>query len=257
MPSFLRRSLAYVRRPGLLIERFTERNMSRSAQRCYASRAQFQRDAERLQVLGTRGDVAALVEEARLLPTYRQLQSPTAHDDELSKIIRSQTTSLDDCVTIYVLVRLWRPQVMVETGVFYGAMSAMILHAMERNEAGKLYSIDLPLEADGLSPSLRGGLVPESLRSRWTLILGDSRDELPRLLGGLGSIDAFNHDSLHTTRHMTWEYETAWPFLRHGGLLSSHDTLLTPSWKRFCRRYSDEIEWAGQIYGLGVACKRS
>jgi predicted O-methyltransferase YrrM len=257
MPSFLGRSLHYVRRPGLLIERLTERRMSRSAQRYYASRTQSQRDAERLQLLGTRGDIAALVEEARLLPTYQQLQSPTVHDDELAQIIRSQTTSLDDCITIYVLVRLWRPQVMVETGVFYGAMSAMILHAMERNGTGRLYSIDLPLEADGLKPSLRGGLVPESLRSRWTLILGDSRDELPRLLGGLGSIDAFNHDSLHTTRHMTWEYETAWPFLRPGGLLSSHDTLLTPSWKRFCRQYSGEIECAGQIYGLGVACKRS
>jgi hypothetical protein len=136
-------------------------------------------------------------------------------------------------------------------------MSGMILEAMERNGEGYLYSIDLPMEQDGLPPQLRGGLVPEALHSRWTFILGDSRTELPILLAKLSTIDAFNHDSLHTTQHMTWEYETAWPFIQCGGFLSSHDVLTTPSWNRFCRRHINEIESEAQIYGLGIARKRS
>jgi hypothetical protein len=178
-------------------------------------------------------------------------------DDPLLQIARTQTTSLDDCATMYVAVRLWQPQVMVETGVFYGALSAMILHAMQVNGGGRLYSIDLPVEGDGLPATMRGALVADSLRGNWELILGDSRQELPRLLKRLGPVDAFNHDSLHTTRHMTWEFETAWRSTKPGGILSSHDVLTTPSWRRFCKNHAAETSAAGRVYGLGIAVKRS
>ncbi|MBS7618990.1 hypothetical protein KEJ25_10480, partial [Candidatus Bathyarchaeota archaeon] len=48
----------------------------------------------------------------------------------------------------------------------------------------------------------------------WNFINAGSREALPDLLRKLNQIDVFLHDSLHTYEHMSFEYETAWPFIR-------------------------------------------
>jgi len=45
---------------------------------------------------------------------------------------------------LYVIVRLLKPEKVVETGVAAGVSSAFILEAMDDNGIGTLYSIDLP-----------------------------------------------------------------------------------------------------------------
>jgi hypothetical protein len=257
MASPLRRLWRLMRQPHRIPERLIEKRMNARATQFYRQRTTAENAAERLDFFAPLGNVESFVDEARQLPLVQQLTVTTSSDDPMMRIAQSQTTSLDDCLTIYTLVRFWQPLVMVETGVFYGAISAAILYAMARNGKGRLYSIDYPVESDGLDVSWRGGLVPESLRPQWELLLGDSRRELPVLLNKLGSIDAFNHDSLHTTRHMTWEFETAWRAIKPGGFLSSHDVLTTPSWKRFCERHLSEISYHGRVFGLGIAQKVS
>jgi predicted O-methyltransferase YrrM len=133
---------------------------------------------------------------------------------------RLGSTPVFDCETLYLLVRSMKPDVVVETGVCYGESSAYILHALSENRRGVLYSIDLGNSPDEPPSDF---FVPERLMSRWQLIIGDSKRELPRLLARLERIDLFHHDSLHTYEHMTWEYETALPYLHAGGVLSSHD----------------------------------
>jgi predicted O-methyltransferase YrrM len=132
--------------------------------------------------------------------------------------------------SLYSLVRIMKPTLVVETGVSIGNTSRAFLTAMERNQYGELYSIDLPTEtrlSDGLTyrgnPAEVGKLVPQDVRYRWHLILGDSRTELPTLLNKVKEIDFFFHDSLHTEEHMFWEFKTAWPFIRNGGILLSDD----------------------------------
>jgi predicted O-methyltransferase YrrM len=44
---------------------------------------------------------------------------------------------------LYVLVRIFKPEVVVETGVANGVSSSFILKALDQNSRGKLYSIDL------------------------------------------------------------------------------------------------------------------
>ena len=134
---------------------------------------------------------------------------------------------------LYLLVRAARPRIVVETGVLYGASSAHLLAALDRNGQGELFSIDLA-HAAGEPPA--DYLVPDGLADRWTLVEGDSRLEVPRLLPQLGPVDLFHHDSLHTFEHMTWEYETALPHLARGGVLSSHDVLWGHSLRRIFRR---------------------
>jgi len=133
---------------------------------------------------------------------------------------------------LYALVRVFQPEVVVETGVGPGGSSAFILNALERNGFGRLYSIDLPGYDKVYYPTIGkaydehippgfdvGWLIPPWLKSRWTLIIGDARTELPRLLKKLETIDMFLHDSLHTYNHMMFEYIVAHKHLKSSGLL--------------------------------------
>lgn len=133
----------------------------------------------------------------------------------------------------YAAVRAFRPSVVVETGVANGVSSAYLLLALHLNERGKLYSVDLGdprFFPAGRSP---GWMVPDWLRARWELLIGDSRTVLPELLRKLGSIDVFIHDSLHTYDQMLWEYRQAYPYLRPGGLLFSDDAAWNPAFLEF------------------------
>jgi len=133
---------------------------------------------------------------------------------------RLASTPAFDCETSYLLVRSMRPDVVVETGVCYGASSAYILQALAENGRGDLYSIDLGNSSDEPPNDF---FIPEHLADRWHLIIGDSKKKLPQLLSRLRSIDVFHHDSLHSYEHMLWEYDTAFAHLRPNGVLSSHD----------------------------------
>jgi len=127
---------------------------------------------------------------------------------------------------LYLIVRLHKPAVMVETGVFDGISSSIVLQAMEDNGCGGLVSIDLPAHqpisesTDAMKESVLpngcdpGWVIPEYLRHRHRLELGDSRKILSEILQKQSPIDIFLHDSLHSAEHMKFEYETAWPCLR-------------------------------------------
>jgi predicted O-methyltransferase YrrM len=123
----------------------------------------------------------------------------------------------------YVLVRLLKPALVMETGVHDGLSSALILHAMKKNDRGTLVSIDLP--SVDLPPGVEGAgwLVPTALRSRWRLQIGDSRKLLPRLVKQFEPIDIFIHDSDHSPDFQRFEYDTVRFHLKHPGLLLTDD----------------------------------
>jgi len=150
---------------------------------------------------------------------------------------------------LYGAIRMMRPRVVLETGVFDGRSSALILAAMARNEVGELVSIDLPAihEIPDATDRIRGGsslpkgcdpgwLVPEYLRERYRLRLGDSKELLPSLLRQYGKIDVFLHDSLHTYEHQWFEYRTVWPHMVEGGLFLSDDIFWSAAFHRFARQ---------------------
>lgn len=141
---------------------------------------------------------------------------------------RFRTVGVSGKLFLYVLIRLLKPELVVETGCAKGQSSFYILSALERNGKGRLYTIDLPVEDkkknDGIwSVRQPGVMVPPELRHRWTLILGDASVKLVPLLEELQTIGVFFHDSDHSYRHMMWEYTTVWPYLVEGGILVSDD----------------------------------
>jgi predicted O-methyltransferase YrrM len=55
------------------------------------------------------------------------------------------------------------------------------------------------------------------------LIPGKSSVKLVPLLKKLARIDIFLHDSEHSYQNMLWEFQTAWSYLKSGGLLLAHN----------------------------------
>jgi len=123
---------------------------------------------------------------------------------------------------LYALCRIIQPEVIVETGVAYGLSSMYILQALHDNKKGTLYSIDSTF-SPWQSKETIGGAIPNHLKDRWRFVFGSSSEELIKVLNSLKSIDIFIHDSLHTYKNMTCEFDTAWPFIKKGGLLISDD----------------------------------
>ncbi len=138
--------------------------------------------------------------------------------------------------TLYVLCRLLKPGAVVETGVADGFSSAFILYALEANQKGKLYSIDLPNQE---GQEIKGGrqagwLVPDNLKVRWELTLGDSRKELPALCDKLKNIDIFYHDSDHSYESMAFEFNTVITYVNKNGLIVSDDITDNSAFDDFC-----------------------
>jgi hypothetical protein len=96
----LAKLIRILRNPTLISERL----MARQAAAFYAQRTEAENDAERLAVLG---DVSAFVAEARATPTYQRLAAEAS--DPARQTAMSQTTSLADCVTMYCLIRQFKP----------------------------------------------------------------------------------------------------------------------------------------------------
>lgn len=161
-----------------------------------------------------------------------------------------------EAAELYVVVRAAKPKVIVETGVASGISSAHILRALAANGTGTLHSIDLPNVQEGSKlPEGRtsGWIVPDSLRKRWKLYLGDSQKLLPEILGDLGRVDIFLHDSDHSYENMLFEFEQGFPKLTPGGLLMSDDTHLHTAWDDFCAKHNLRPTRIGH---LGVTRKR-
>jgi hypothetical protein len=127
--------------------------------------------------------------------------------------------------TLWCLVHHLQAENVVETGVAHGLSSRVMLEALKRTGSGEghLSSIDRPAMTIDERRAEIGAAVTDELRGRWTYLEGASRRRLPPLLRRLGQIDLFVHDSLHSTRNVHWELDTAWKALRPGGFVVVDD----------------------------------
>jgi predicted O-methyltransferase YrrM len=151
----------------------------------------------------------------------------------------------------YVICRALRPRVVLETGVGSGVTTSFILQALAANSEGHLWSIDLPPIG---AEEFAGSFVPQHLRDRWTLLRGRSRQLLPRFLRDLPAPDLFLHDSLHTTRNMTFEFHAAWQKMAAGSVLLSDDIHMSKAFARFITDKHVGLSLMGSRFG--VAFKR-
>jgi len=142
---------------------------------------------------------------------------------------------------LYTLIRVLRPETVIETGVAHGSSSWLILNAMQKNNRGTLHSIDLPgrdaHRGYNVPASETGAVVPKMLRGRWDLVIGDSADELPRLLAEVASVDVFFHDSDHSYQAMRNEFDVVIPRLGAGAALVADDIQKNTAFAEACRMH--------------------
>jgi predicted O-methyltransferase YrrM len=149
---------------------------------------------------------------------------------------------------LYVVTRLRRPTLVLETGVMHGLSSSFILRALDRNAHGRMISIDLPshhetgpANQDGFLETLPPGkepgwIVPDHRRGRWDLRMGRSIEVLPVVLGDDDVLDLFFHDSEHTYETMTFEMDFAWERLSPGGILMVDNIDTNGAFEDFCAK---------------------
>ena len=146
--------------------------------------------------------------------------------------LRSMDAMMAYGVWLYVLVRHFRPTIVVETGVQNGCSTEMILWAIHRNQAGRLYSIDSGgTSSDGSHKTswneTRDGIpgkdIHDGLKRNWDLTIGLSSSCLNDLCQRLERVDLFWHDSDHSAENVQFEFLTIKPYVSCGGILCLHD----------------------------------
>jgi hypothetical protein len=104
----------------------------------------------------------------------------------------------------YLIARALKPEVIVETGIYMGLGSLVLLRALERNaqegHPGELMSFD--------TDPLSGWLVRDQLRGRWRRVIGLTSTTLAPALTGR-SVGILLHDTAHTEETQRIEFEAA------------------------------------------------
>ena len=148
---------------------------------------------------------------------------------------------------VYLICRKMRPLKVVETGVEKGGTSHMILRALDKNDAGHLWSIDIGshFKYRGKFISKIGPLVEDHTKSRWDLVQGNAQEVLENVLEESGNIDVFCAGQGHTYEVQNHEGGHAWPHIKSGGVfvLDRADWCANKYLDEFIKKHSGDIEW--------------
>jgi hypothetical protein len=159
----------------------------------------------------------------------------------------------------YLLVRGARPSLTVETGIFDGLGSLVLLRGLERNaregHEGRLLSIDIDPKA--------GWVVPDRLRDCWERVVGDIRTDLAPAIGER-EVGLLTHDSVHSEELQRLEFELALRRAADPLYLVDQSGLELPTLRDLCARRGGEHHYflerpQGHFYrpsGTGVAVFR-
>lgn len=154
-------------------------------------------------------------------PLKRMLNHPDHYQGLLADVIRQE-----------------RPKVMIETGVESGYSSEHFLKAMDDVGVGRLFSCD---------PAPSGFYDAYPIKhARFTFMREPSYTALDKIFKEVGSLDICLHDSDHSWKCQTWEFQWFWEHTRPGGIIASDDTMwsdTTPdnphrAWDQFLARHN-------------------
>lgn len=155
------------------------------------------------------------VPKAELMGYVNELESNVALHEELQSA-QKRPAHFGRRLGWYALIRALKPAVVVEAGVHDGLGATAILAALEKNGSGQMIGMDIDPKA--------GWLVPDYLRGRLEMIVGDIAQTLPPLCA-TRSVDFFIHDSDHSFEFEQMEYEVMLPHLPANALVLSDNAL--------------------------------
>jgi predicted O-methyltransferase YrrM len=205
-------------------------------------------------VLGT--DIQALLQEPALAEIDGQVRMASEQLIAHAPFVPEHNSDVALARLCYVVCRVVKPTIALETGVAYGVTSAFILKALEVNGIGELYSIDLPpLGRD--ADRYVGAFVPEGLKRRWKLLRGRTRRVLNGTVRSLPEVGLFVHDSLHTYRNTLWELNSIATRLARPAIVIADDIELNAAFQEWSKdkkpNYSAAVQTQLKKNLFGVA----
>lgn len=136
----------------------------------------------------------------------------------------------DTLLLLYVLVRTRRPDTVLEVGVADGTSSFVLLAALNRNDHGRLVSVDVDPRA--------GVIAAEDPRWDRRIHTPESADrQLAALAAEIGPVDVFYHDALHQYAPQTRDLYAVLPVMAPGGVVVVDDINWSHAFMDLCRRF--------------------
>lgn len=204
----------------------------------------------------------AAMEEAKTVPGYQQVIDRIGETERYLAGLEKQYgayykpgwVNMADAIFLYWVIRQAKPKTVVQTGVCNGLSSAFMMLALAKNgEEGQLHVVDMSPIFDSKDPlwteknrvygvvvpegKTSGWLVPDVLKHRFHVHVGDAKKLLPPLVDSLPEIDMFYHDSDHTYNHMMLEFIEAKRKLTPGGLIVVDDVAWNAATWDFADQY--------------------
>jgi len=150
----------------------------------------------------------------------------------------------------YALVRIFKPNVVVESGTEKGLGSLIINRALERNRIGQLYTLDIDIYA--------GSLFDAQDKEKINLVIGDSIESI----GRISEIDFFIQDSNHSMNHEILELNALEKQLCKNSIVISdnaHDSNALFEWSKkmernylFVNEQSKKHWYSGDGVGISI-----
>lgn len=140
----------------------------------------------------------------------------------------------------------------IETGVAYGWSSLALLLSLSKRGGHRLISIDMPYPKLNNEPYV-GCVVPETVRSGWTIVREPDVTGLKKALAELPQIDVCHYDSDKSYSGRMFAYPKLWRALRPGGVLISDDVNDNTGFRDFCtgiQAAPTVVEYQGKYVGL-------
>jgi len=130
-----------------------------------------------------------------------------------------------------LLIKEFRPLVLLETGVANGVSTRKILNSLAHCNIpdAQLFSCDI--DASVATQDLVGN-------KQFNFRLIRSRKDFSDLVSELNSLNFFYYDSDHTYEHQMFEYSEVWKKLEPGGVLVSDDINWSNAFVDFCKHVS-------------------
>jgi len=141
---------------------------------------------------------------------------------QVKRFGRGMAVELEIGQLLHAIVRVLKPEVVVETGTHKGFSALMIAQALEENNFGFLYTIDR--KDYGVTKEIE----KFGLSARAKFILSNSVPVLAKLGEKVRKIDLLWLDADHGTDGVIAEVDAARPLLRPGSYVAFHDTLSDP-----------------------------
>jgi len=127
-----------------------------------------------------------------------------------------------DLTLLYHLSAHQNAKYAIETGVAFGWSSLALLLGLSKDQESQLISIDMPYVQVDNDPYV-GSVVPEALRTNWTLIRQADRQGLPKALKSVPYLNICHYDSDKSYYGRKWAYPKLWEALQPGGFFISDD----------------------------------